>query len=175
MAIELDPKYAHPHNGLGNVYFELGRHDDAIAEYKMAIELDPKEADYFRNLGIAYETQGRNEEALAAYQQAVKVDPKLGVAYASLASIYHRLGNQKEFSNSSQKARELLEPDDHYNWACLEAICGNTDKALEHLKLALEKEPGKREWAKRDLDLEWIRGDERFWEVVAGADDEGRR
>ncbi|HYN88000.1 MAG TPA: tetratricopeptide repeat protein, partial [Ardenticatenaceae bacterium] len=40
-ALELDPKYAHPHHGLGNVYDNLGQYEQAIAAYRRAIELDP--------------------------------------------------------------------------------------------------------------------------------------
>jgi tetratricopeptide (TPR) repeat protein len=43
-AIALDPKDAHPHNGLGMVLPALGRRDEAITEYKAAIALDPKDA-----------------------------------------------------------------------------------------------------------------------------------
>ena len=80
----------------------------------------------------------------------------------------------EESSHFAEQARQYLSSDDYYNLACLESISGNVEAALEHLRLALEKEPGLREWAKRDPDLEWIKGDERFWEVVGGADDEGR-
>jgi tetratricopeptide (TPR) repeat protein len=41
-AIALDPKFAFPHNGLGNVLRDLGRLGEAIAEYNAAIALDPK-------------------------------------------------------------------------------------------------------------------------------------
>ena len=58
-AIELDPKYAYPHTGLGNVYRTLGRYEEAIAAYKRAIEFDPKIfkpqlslAACFRKLGL---------------------------------------------------------------------------------------------------------------------------
>jgi tetratricopeptide (TPR) repeat protein len=41
VAIALDPKYAYPHVGLGNVLSDLGRRDEAMAEYKAAVALDP--------------------------------------------------------------------------------------------------------------------------------------
>ncbi|MFH1635119.1 MAG: tetratricopeptide repeat protein, partial [Chloroflexota bacterium] len=53
-AIELDPNYASPHNGLGNVYVALGRPEEAIAAYQKAIELDPKLAVPHNGLGNVY-------------------------------------------------------------------------------------------------------------------------
>ena len=165
-AIELDPKYAYPHNGLGSVYYELGRYDDAIAEYERAIELDPTNGGFYYNLGNVYLEPDRHEEAIQTYLKAIELKPDYLPAHLALGRIYRELNRYEELAKHSQQTRELLASDDHYNWACLEAICGNTEKALEHLKLALEKEPEFKEWAKRDPDLEWIRGDERFWEVV---------
>lgn len=165
-AIELNPKYAYPHNGLGSVYYELGRYDEAMAEYQRAVKLNPTEGGFYYNLGNVYLELDRYEEAIQAYLKAVELEPDYLSAHLALGRTYRQLDRYEELARHSQQVRELLAPDDHYNWACLEAICGNTEKALEHLKLALEKEPSKREWAKRDPDLEWIRGDERFWEVV---------
>ena len=39
--VALDPKNASPHYNLGNVLRDMGRRDEAIAEYKAAIALDP--------------------------------------------------------------------------------------------------------------------------------------
>jgi tetratricopeptide (TPR) repeat protein len=165
-AIELDPKYALLYTGLGNVYYELGRYDDAIAKYERAVELDSKDAYPHNGFGNVYYELGCYEDAIAEFEKTIGLDPKLATTHTSLASIYRKLGKQTKFERHSQRARELLTPDDHYNWACLEAICGNTERALEQLKRALEKRPGLREWAKRDPDLEWIREDERFWELL---------
>jgi len=78
-----------------------------------------------------------------------------------------------------QKAKEvLLKGLDHYedkagilyNIACAEALLGETDNALGHLREALEKQPSYAENAREDLDFELIRSDPRFEELVgAGA------
>jgi len=78
-----------------------------------------------------------------------------------------------------QKAKEvLLKGLDHYedkagilyNIACAEALLGETDEALGHLREALEKQPTYAESAREDPDFEPIRSDPRFEELVgAGA------
>ena len=55
-----------------------------------------------------------------------------------------------------------------YNLACCESLAGRTDEALEHLGQAIELMDGMREYAKGDSDLDAIRGEPRFEELVGG-------
>jgi tetratricopeptide (TPR) repeat protein len=74
-------------------------------------------------------------------------------------------------------ARKLLEegmevwpdsPSLHYGLACVEAREGEKDKALDHLRRAIEREPEVREWAQGDDDLLSLREEPEFRELVAG-------
>ncbi len=49
-----------------------------------------------------------------------------------------------------------------YNLACIEALAGRADDALEHLAQAVEGDPRTREWAQTDSDFDAIRADPRF-------------
>jgi tetratricopeptide (TPR) repeat protein len=53
-----------------------------------------------------------------------------------------------------------------YDLACVEALAGERDAALEHLEEALTTERF-REWAKNDSDLDSLRDDPRFKELVS--------
>ena len=53
-----------------------------------------------------------------------------------------------------------------YNLACAEALLGETDEALEHLRAALAERPDFGPQAREDEDLAALRGDPRFAEVV---------
>ena len=55
-----------------------------------------------------------------------------------------------------------------YNLACAESRLGETDAALEHLGLAVEREPRFGEFARDDDDFAPIRDDPRFASAVAG-------
>lgn len=57
----------------------------------------------------------------------------------------------------------------HYNLACAEARLGETESAFEHLRESLEKRPQLAENAKDDPDLDALRDDARFDELIAGA------
>ena len=53
-----------------------------------------------------------------------------------------------------------------YNLACCESLAGRADDAVEHLREALEAEPGLRESARDDDDFAPLRDDPRFEELV---------
>jgi hypothetical protein len=67
-------------------------------------------------------------------------------------------------------ARRILEeglaqkdvPVMHYQVACVEALAGNRERALDELTLACDGSPRLREHAKTDEDLASIRDDPRF-------------
>ena len=53
-----------------------------------------------------------------------------------------------------------------YNLACAEALLGERDEAIGHLRAALEERPAFAESARDDSDFESIRDDSRFAELV---------
>jgi tetratricopeptide (TPR) repeat protein len=74
---------------------------------------------------------------------------------------------RKEFGQALEIMRGRLaeypdNPNVLYNTACIEALAGEHDAALEHLGRAVELEPRGREWAQSDADLDAIRDDPRF-------------
>jgi tetratricopeptide (TPR) repeat protein len=50
-------------------------------------------------------------------------------------------------------------PSLHYQLACYEALAGDRDRAIEHLRIAYAGNPETREWAAGDEDLESVRED----------------
>jgi mannose-6-phosphate isomerase-like protein (cupin superfamily) len=57
----------------------------------------------------------------------------------------------------------------NYNLACLESLTGRTDDALEHLRRSIEMSEQFREYAKGDSDLDPIRAEPAFEELVGSA------
>jgi tetratricopeptide (TPR) repeat protein len=53
-----------------------------------------------------------------------------------------------------------------YNAACFEALAGDTDAAFEHLRRAVELDRSAREFATTDTDLDPLRDDPRFEELI---------
>jgi tetratricopeptide (TPR) repeat protein len=55
----------------------------------------------------------------------------------------------------------------YYNLACAEALLGEADAALKHLRLAIEGRPEAAVWAREDADLASLRSEPRFAELVS--------
>lgn len=77
----------------------------------------------------------------------------------------------KRYDEAEELVREGLEryPDNPsllYDLACLEALQGRTDDALEHLRTALQAQPRYTKYAATDTDLDALRDDPRFSELV---------
>jgi len=96
----------------------------------------------------------------------VELQPNDGTCHGSLASVLRKLGRRAEAAEHLARARELIPPDDHYSRACLEAIVGDAEAALDHLAEALAQRPGWCDWARRDPDLAALHGDPRFEALV---------
>jgi hypothetical protein len=58
----------------------------------------------------------------------------------------------------------------HYHVAYYEALSGNRDAALEHLRKAVEHRPTAREWAREDEDFASLRNDPEFLAITGEPD-----
>jgi len=81
------------------------------------------------------------------------------------------LYNDKKYDECIERGRELVEADPDYplplyNLACCESLAGHKDDAIEHLRLAIERFEGFRQYAGNDSDFEPIRDEPGFKELV---------
>jgi|GEM_PF-1601834 len=164
-AIELNPSYATAYSNLGILLKNLKRYDEAEASYRKAIELNPSDATAYNNLAILLRTISREKEALPLLGKMMEIAPEDFNSYLGVASIKRGLGETIE-SELVEKARALMPADDFYNRACLESVCANADLAFEYLQKAAQKERFNPAWAWKDPDLQWIRSDPRFEQMV---------
>lgn len=71
-----DPNDAQLHNNLGSLYADMGKPDDATAEFKKAAELDPTHASgYYFNLGAIMVNKSQMDQAAEALKKATDLDP----------------------------------------------------------------------------------------------------
>ncbi|MCK6585768.1 MAG: tetratricopeptide repeat protein [Anaerolineales bacterium] len=163
--IELNPSDSDGQNVLGILLKTRERYDEAEAAYRKAIELNPSEATAYNNLMILLRVTGREQEALPVLEKMIQINPEDFNSYLGIASIKKTMRETIE-SDLVMRAREYIPPDDFYNRACLESVCDHFDLAFEYLEKAAQKERFNPKWAWEDPDLQWIRNDPRFTEIV---------
>lgn len=165
-AIRLQSNYAEAYNNRGNVHRTKGDLDRAIQDYDEAISLQPNYTQAIYNRGYVYQTKGDTDRAIKNYQESLQIKPNDNHARISLFSLLKKLGKNTQADEHEKLARELVTKENEYNQACFEAICGNIEKALDLLKIAMEKGQSTKEWAKKDPDFENLRDEPRFKEIV---------
>ena len=130
-------------NGIGSVYSDLGRQEEALAAYGRAIELDPKYASPHNGVGNVYRALGRQEEALAAYGRAIELDPKLASPHHGVGNVYSDLGRQEEALAAYGRAIEL-DPKDaspHNGVGNVYRALGRQEEALAAYGRAIALDP----------------------------------
>jgi tetratricopeptide (TPR) repeat protein len=164
----INPKNARAWHTLGNLQRSAGQYAEATDALEKAVELDPRQEVFHYHLGLVYAAQNRYEEAIESFKKVITINPEYNLAHATLAGYYLKLGFTSESEKHMAIARRTMQNEKEYNQACFEAICGNVDKAIELLKVALKQNQTSLDWVRRDPDFENIRGDERFQALVAG-------
>jgi tetratricopeptide (TPR) repeat protein len=88
-------------------------------------------------------------------------------AWAPLNPLYQA----GKYEEAADRGRELIEAHPEYgaliyNVACCESLAGRTEDAIEHLRLAIDRNEGARKLAAKDSDLDAIRNEPAFKELV---------
>jgi tetratricopeptide (TPR) repeat protein/Zn ribbon nucleic-acid-binding protein len=94
--------------------------------------------------GDYYMQKGKIENAIEEYEMANKMDPLLTPVYSNLATAYNLLGKDS-LALESLNRLILLEPEyarAYYLRGLLNYELGNTDAAIQDLKISTQKDPG---------------------------------
>jgi tetratricopeptide (TPR) repeat protein len=153
---------------LGKLYKTLGRYKDAIAAYQRAIGIAPDRDVYYYYLGLLYSVEQQHDDAVQAFEFVLRKSPDYVLAHSALAGVFRRMGQESKANHHIAAALPKMNNESSYNRACFYAICGDTELAFEFLRLALLNKDTTIEWIRSDPDLDPIRADQRFQELVLG-------
>lgn len=74
-ALILDPRTPRAWYGLGRVYFEQGRYEDAAKKIEYSLKLSPGAKTWRIYLGKVYRAMGKADRAIACWRRVLEVDP----------------------------------------------------------------------------------------------------
>ncbi len=79
-ALARDPVNRDKLVALGNLYFDTGRHADAISSYEAALSIQGDDAGVLTDCGVMYRATGQFEKALEKFDRAMQVQPGHAIA-----------------------------------------------------------------------------------------------
>jgi tetratricopeptide (TPR) repeat protein len=153
-AIKVNPKYAEAINNLGTIYYARKSYRRAIGQYNKALKLAPNSASIYSNLGTAQFARKKYEQASVSYQKALALDPEV---------FEHRsaYGTLLQERTVGEKARF------HYYLAKTYANAGNTTRALQYIRMALEEGFKERQKLMEEPEFAKLRETAEFKELMA--------
>jgi tetratricopeptide (TPR) repeat protein len=109
----LDPfiqgKLANEHGKLGDAYYDLGRYNPALDEYRKAVSLRPNFVDILTKIGMTLREMGELDQAVAAFGKAKEAGPKYVPACIHLGITYYTQG-RRDLAFQEWKAAQKIDP-----------------------------------------------------------------
>jgi non-specific serine/threonine protein kinase len=176
-AVELNPGNHTAYWILGRAYVTTDRNQEAIEMFMKVIELNPDFYAAYGDVILCYDRAGEKDKVSEWVRASIEMFPR----YLSLhpddarAHMFFALalvrGGQIETAKEKAVRAIELSPNDplmYYNAACFYSNVGDTSLALQSLKNAVTSGYGFYEWIKRDPDLDNIRNEPEYIEIMKG-------
>ncbi len=127
---------------LGDIYRAIGKHEEAIIEYKMARWIDSLCFSAYSGLVQAYEEIGDYDNAISTYLKFISIHPNNAILHSNIANLYFMKGEYEKAVSHYQSAITLNPKQD---WTSIVAqtlgyvqqnVIKNTDAAIEAFQAA---------------------------------------
>jgi TolB-like protein/Tfp pilus assembly protein PilF len=176
-AIELDTNNFLGYWILGRIYNNTDQFIESVQLFHKVLELNPDFYSVYGDLQIVYGRMGEKEkyqkilhEGLEVYKRYLSQHPDDSRCHMYYATDLAQVGRKDEAKLQAAKAIELS-PDDPlmlYNAACFYAQMGEKKEAIQSLRDAIAVGYGNYEWLRRDTDLDTLRDEPEFKELIKG-------
>jgi len=145
-SIYFDPTCFEALYNLGNIFLEMGKHNDALTRYESAAKLNPFHAQLLNNAGIASVNSARFDLGIDYFDAAIKAQPVFFEAQKNkawtLLSAGQAQGAKEEFARLIAAGREhsnvSLVIDAYKGTGLAQVELGENKQALESFNAAIE-------------------------------------
>jgi tetratricopeptide (TPR) repeat protein len=142
--------------------------EGAIDAYSELAAMSPASSEIQIRLGGLYYEAKQYDQALDIFTKALKTSPQNAKLLNNIGSVLLVKNNTADalryFIQAHKNAGDYVEP--LYNMACAYAKMKKNGAALSSLRQACMMQPEVRLWAKRDPDLQSLKGDKEFESIV---------
>jgi adenylate cyclase len=174
--IELGPGSRDAHYAFGRFLFAQKRFPESARAFQEAARINPDDYDSLTLLSMPYERMGEEPKArearklsLEASERVLKNEPD------DVRALYMSGNNLIRFGEKAKGIARLaqavaLRPSDYgvlYNAACGYTFAGEYDHAIDLIERAVGTGRGFRAWFENDPDLDPLRNNPRFQQIVA--------
>ena len=105
--LQVRPRAAHFHVNLGDMDWQMGKHDQAMAEWREALAEEPREPFALRSLGRALLEQEHYAEAESSLRESIRLAPQYSEPHVYLGLLDEKLGKNADAEGELRQAVEL--------------------------------------------------------------------
>jgi Tfp pilus assembly protein PilF len=142
-ALRINPACAIARNGLGVIFYKMGKIDEAVNHFNKAVDIDPRQKDVYSNLGMAFAAKGKFEQAVSFYHKELQINPdsintrlNLGAALTSSGKL-EQAAKEYEKILSIQPRNAVANND----FGVVLFKQGKLDQAIVHFRQAVKINP----------------------------------
>jgi serine/threonine protein kinase len=176
-AIELDPNNFIGYWILGRIRYSTKKDNEAIDLFEKVIKLNPEFYTAYNDIRMTYERLGNKEKLNETIQRSLKFYPEYLTRHPddARAHLFYALdlAVAKQFDKAKIEADKAikLNPTDVlmiYNVACFYSVMDEKKMAIETIGKAIAAGYKAYDWMERDVDLDNIRNEPGFIELMKG-------
>jgi tetratricopeptide (TPR) repeat protein len=170
-ALEKDNKITFIWVNKADLLAEIGFYEEALEAYNQASQLEPNNVAIISSKGWVLWKIGKKKEAKKLLKTAESIDPTSshldffkGNVLMSEGDFDEAIKCFERYINNNSYGHSRA----YYNIACAYALKGESHKSILYLKLAFLLEPGLKDLAREDKDLDNIKEISQFKELLGG-------
>jgi tetratricopeptide (TPR) repeat protein len=174
-AIRLNPRLFEAHYFYGRMCFAQGKFEKAAQLYEEAVNVRPEDyqvplllASVYRSLHNEEKYTETNRSGLQKVERHLELHPRDARALYLGGGALLALGDIERGEQWIEQALHINPDgtDTLYNSACFYALAGKPEKAIDCLEGALDHGFAHKEWVEHDSDLDTIRANPRYQELL---------